>query len=79
MAEESDAPNDQNFNLVDFFSKDHISSYGWKLDEMPRDPLKLHHAQGVLGKFTWEDLGNHAYTGLYSGDSEGLIRFSEGS
>jgi len=46
---------------------------------MPADRVKLVHAQGVVGKVAWEDLGNHPYTGLYEGNKEGLLRFSEGN
>ena len=46
---------------------------------MPVSRVKFNHAQGVVGKIIWEDMGNHPYTGLYDGDSEGLLRFSEGN
>jgi len=49
-------------------------------DELPPGRPKINHAQGVVGKVTWEDLGNHPYTGLYAGGSNlGLIRLSEGN
>lgn len=78
-AEESDAPSHENYNLDDFFREDMSVSFGRRQDEMPEGRVKFNHAQGVVGKFAWEDLGNHSYTGLYSGDSEGLLRFSEGN
>ena len=41
--------------------------------------MKFNHSQGVVAKIEWEDLGKHTYTGLYDGNSEGLIRLSEGN
>ena len=46
---------------------------------MPEGRVKFVHSQGVVAKVIWEDLGNHPYTGLYQGNSEGLIRLSEGN
>ena len=47
---------------------------------MPRGRFKINHAQGVVAKVAWDDLGGHPYTGLYTGGSElGLLRMSEGN
>lgn len=35
-------------------------------DIMPVDRFKINHAQGVVARFSWENLGGHAYTGLYN-------------
>ena len=44
---------------------------------MPVGRVKFNHAQGVVGKIIWEDMGNHPYTGLYDGDSEGNFLLPE--
>lgn len=46
-------------------------------DNLPPNRPKINHAQGVLTKVEWQDLGGHSYTGLYSGNSEALLRMSE--
>jgi len=47
-------------------------------DELPRNRPKINHAQGVVALVSWEDLGNHSYTGIFDGGSDmGLIRLSE--
>ena len=46
---------------------------------MPPGRLKFNHAQGVLAKVIWVDTLGHPYTGLYKGNSECLIRMSEGN
>ena len=49
-------------------------------DELNNGRPKINHSQGVVGLVSWEDLGNHDYTGLYEGGSDyGLIRMSEGN
>ena len=48
-------------------------------DELPRDRPKINHAQGVVARVRWEDLGGHNYSGLFSSDNNGLIRMSEGN
>jgi hypothetical protein len=49
-------------------------------DELPNGRVKINHAQGVVARVAWEDLGNHDYSGLYNGGSSlGLIRMSEGN
>ena len=46
---------------------------------MPEGHVKFVHSQGVVAKVIWEDLENHPYTGFYQGNSEGLIRLSDGN
>jgi len=48
-------------------------------DEMPKDRHKYNHARGVLAKVLWVDTLGHPYTGFYKGNSEGIIRMSEGN
>ena len=53
-------------------------SFGNRGDELPRDRPKINHSQGAVAKVSWEDLGGHAYTGIYDGGSDlGLMRLSE--
>ena len=46
-------------------------------DELPYNRIKVNHKQGVVGLIEWEDFGGHNYTGLYEGNSNGLVRLSE--
>ena len=48
-------------------------------DELPYNRDKINHAQGVVGLIKWQDLGGHDYTGMYEGNSRGLVRLSEGN
>lgn len=48
-------------------------------DEMKAGHVKSLHAEGVVGKVAWEDLGGHDYTGWFNGSSEAILRFSEGN
>lgn len=48
-------------------------------DELPTNRTKVQHSQGALARVQWIDRGGHIYSGLYKGDSIGLIRFSEGN
>ena len=62
------------------FRQDMGASFGGGRDEMPEGRFKINHAQGVVSRVTWDDLGNHSYTGLYNGGSDfGLLRMSEGN
>ena len=38
---------------------------------------KTIHAQGVVGKVKWENLGGHSYTGMFRGADTGYVRLSE--
>ena len=44
---------------------------------MPRNRIKVIHAQGVVAKVEWVDEGDHEYTGLFTGNSQALLRMSE--
>ena len=47
-------------------------------DEMKGGIKKVLHAEGVVGRVSWEALADHPFTGLFaSGSEKGLIRFSE--
>ena len=46
---------------------------------MPNKRHKYNHARGVLAKVLWVDTLGHPYTGFYKGNSEGIIRMSEGN
>jgi hypothetical protein len=49
-------------------------------DEMPEGRDKYNHAQGTVGQVSWENIGNHPYTGIFaSGSSNAVIRLSEGN
>merc|ERR1712025_1341082 len=37
---------------------------------------KLIHSVGTVGKVEWRDLGGHSYTGVFTGASNGFVRFS---
>lgn len=39
--------------------------------------LKIVHQNGTVAKVVWKNMGNHSYTGMFSQDAKGLIRFSE--
>lgn len=70
----------QSYKLDNLFKQSPGTSFGWKSDELPEGRPKINHAQGVVGKVIWEDLGDHPYTGLYAGGSlYGLVRLSEGN
>ena len=80
LAEESDAPAPENYGLDALFREDITISFVRNHDEMPEGRLKYNHAQGVVGKIAWEDVGGHPYTGILEGGTDlGLIRFSEGN
>lgn len=62
------------------FSQDMKQSFEFDSDELPSGRSKINHAQGVVARVKWEDLGGHSYSGLFRGDNElGLIRMSEGN
>ena len=63
--------------LDDFFQQRMAVTTCRRADEMKPSHKKLLHAQGVVGLVTWENVGNHTFTGLYSTDTQGLLRFSE--
>ena len=54
-------------------------SFSEASDEMPRNRVKVVHAQGVVAKVKWvaEPGVSHDYTGLFQGDSDALLRMSE--
>ena len=79
LAEKTDAPAPENYNLAALMKETFKHTFGEKGDELPPNILKFNHSQGVLAQITWEDLGSHAFTGLYKGNSQGLIRLSEGN
>lgn len=80
LAEESSEPAPENFDLDDFFHSSMAPTFNTESDELPEDREKYNHAQGIVGRISWEDLGSHTYTGMYDGGSDlGLIRFSEGN
>ena len=54
-------------------------SFGSESDELQRNRPKINHSQGTVALVSWEDLGDHPYTGLYKGSDMGLIRLSEGN
>merc|ERR1711887_164922 len=42
--------------------------YGWR--------KKYIHTVGVVGKVEWRSVGDHPYTGIFQGASQGIIRLS---
>ena len=59
------------------FTRDMSLTFDSTGDELPYNRVKVNHRQGVVGLIEWEDLGGHSYTGLYEGNSSGLVRLSE--
>ena len=56
------------------------TSFSRTADELPEGRPKINHAQGVVALVSWEDVGDHPYTGIYSsGSTNGLLRMSEGN
>lgn len=39
--------------------------------------LKLAHTNGAHAKISWKNMGGHSFSGLFSEDTVGIIRFSE--
>ena len=38
--------------------------------------MKYIHTVGTVGQVEWRDLGGHSYSGMFSGNSNGVVRFS---
>ena len=81
MCESNNQVADQRWaEIPTLFTQNMNTSFQGGRDEMPRGRFKINHSQGVVAKVSWEDQGNHSYTGLYDGGSDlGLIRLSEGN
>lgn len=70
-------PSDFFWDINGLFSQNLGHVFSLDGDELPVGSKKYLHAQGVVGLITWQDLGGHPYTGLYKGNTNGLIRLSE--
>lgn len=70
----------QSWDLPNLFTQNMGTSFNRLSDELPAGRPKINHSRGVVSLVSWEDLGNHNYTGLYDGGSDvGLLRLSEGN
>lgn len=69
--------------LDNLFTQKMNKTFNSERDELPRNRPKINHAQGVVAKVQWKALTGaehaHTYTGLYEGDSDALLRMSEGN
>jgi len=64
--------------LPNLFRQDMGVTFDRDSDELPKGRPKVNHAQGTVTMASWEDLGNHPYTGIYNGGSDKiLMRLSE--
>jgi len=48
--------------------EDGLIFYGWR--------KKYIHTVGTVGQVEWKNLGDHPYTGIFEGASQGIVRFS---
>ena len=70
-------PSDFLWDINGLFSQNLGHVFSLDGDELPVGSKKHLHAQGIVGLITWRDIGGHPYTGLYKGNTNGLIRLSE--
>jgi len=75
------------FSLLEMphiFAEDMCETFRAPGDELPFEDgiitdgtrWKLIHSVGTVGKVEWRDLGGHAYTGIFTGATNGFVRFS---
>jgi len=84
LEDTSEAPWFSKKELVGLFSEDMCPVFRTVGDMLPWEEgyfsdgwrYKYIHTVGAVGKVEWKNLGGHDYTGVFEGNSHGIVRFS---